>query len=82
MASTKDRSAAGSELRGVFAGAREDPTAGLAGALIGATDAAGAVTGLRLLNSFDALALSSTSFSPVAIITLTALPNLTTRTRL
>jgi len=46
MASTKDRSAAGSELRGVFAGAREDPTAGLAGALIGATDAAGAVTGL------------------------------------
>ena len=46
MASTKQRSAAGSELRDVFAGAREDPPAGLAGALIGATDAAGAVTGL------------------------------------
>lgn len=46
MASTKERSVAGSELRDVFAGAREDPTAGLAGALIGATDAAGAVTGL------------------------------------
>lgn len=46
MASTKQRSGAGSELRDVFAGAREDPTAGLAGALIGATDAAGAVTGL------------------------------------
>ena len=46
MASTKKGPAAGSELRDVFAGAREDPTAGLAGALIGATDAAGAVTGL------------------------------------
>jgi hypothetical protein len=46
MASTKERPAAGIELRDVFAGAREDPTLGLAGALIGATDAAGAVTGL------------------------------------
>jgi len=46
MASTKQRSAAGSELRDVFAGARAEPTAGLAGALIGVTDAAGAVTGL------------------------------------
>jgi hypothetical protein len=46
MASRKERSAAGGELRDVFTGARENPTAGLAGALIGATDAAGAVTGL------------------------------------
>jgi hypothetical protein len=46
MASTKAGTAAGSELRDVFAGARGDPTAGLAGALIGATDAAGAVAGL------------------------------------
>jgi hypothetical protein len=46
MASTKERPAAGSELRDVFAGAREDPTLGLAGAVIGATDVAGAVTGL------------------------------------
>jgi uncharacterized protein YidB (DUF937 family) len=46
MASRKQRSVAGGELRDVFAGARDDPTAGLAGALIGATDAAGAVTGL------------------------------------
>lgn len=46
MASTKERSVAGSELRDVFAGAREDPATGLAAALIGATDAAGAVTGL------------------------------------